>query len=390
LNKVFIESKQIEQALNVFNKAHLTDSNPLELESSAFKRLSKQFWSLQIGGWLGYMFVVFIAIIRPQFDSPDFNLFGQIINLIVETLSGFCLSLLQWLFIQRVIHNTLKQTLIMSFSSAAVLGLLYNIIKLGSYKVIVHSQQWNEAWNMLEFGGWLLFSLATMFVWTSIFFIMLYNSKLQREHEQLLRAQTLAKDAQLEMLRYQLNPHFMFNTMNAISTLILKEENDTASEMLDKLCDFFRHSLEATKQSNSTMKDELELLKLYLSIEKVRFGKRLKVNFDVDKDVMHCVLPNMLCQPIIENAVKYAVEPSKEGAEITFKAYKNDTSLVIKISDTGQAVRELQSKGFGIGLQNTRSRLDVMFNGECEVTLTPNQERGSTVTITMPYEVNND
>jgi hypothetical protein len=376
--------------LNVFNKAHLTDSNPLELESSAFKRLSKQFWSLQIGGWLGYMFVVFIAIIRPQFDSPDFNLVGQIINLIVETLSGFCLSLLQWLFIQRVIHNTLKQTLIMSFSSAAVLGLLYNIIKLGSYKVIVHSQQWNEAWNMLEFGGWLLFSLATMFVWTSIFFIMLYNSKLQREHEQLLRAQTLAKDAQLEMLRYQLNPHFMFNTMNAISTLILKEENDTASEMLDKLCDFFRHSLEATKQSNSTMKDELELLKLYLSIEKVRFGKRLKVNFDVDKDVMHCVMPNMLCQPIIENAVKYAVEPSKEGAEITFKAYKSDESLIIKIMDTGQVVKELHSKGFGIGLQNTRSRLDVMFNGECEVTLTPNQERGNTVTMTMPYEVNND
>jgi hypothetical protein len=85
--------------LNVFNKADLTDSSPLELEYSAFKRLSKQFWSLQIGGWLGYMLVVFIAIIRPQFDSPDFNLIGQIINLIVETLSGFCLSLLQWLFI---------------------------------------------------------------------------------------------------------------------------------------------------------------------------------------------------------------------------------------------------------------------------------------------------
>ncbi|WP_241651934.1 hypothetical protein [Pseudoalteromonas phenolica] len=156
--------------MNVFNKAHLKENSPLELESSAFKRLSKQFWSLQIGGWLGYMLVVFIAIIRPQFDSPDFNLIGQIINLVVETLSGFCLSLLQWLFIQRVIHNTLKQTLILSFTSAAVLGLVYNIIKLGSYKVIVHSQQWNEAWNMLEFGGWLLFSLATMFVWTSIFF----------------------------------------------------------------------------------------------------------------------------------------------------------------------------------------------------------------------------
>jgi sensor histidine kinase YesM len=375
--------------LNIFSQESIQHS-PFKLESSAFKRLSKQFWSLQIGGWLGYMVMVFIAIIRPQFDSPDFNLVGQIINLIVETLSGFLLSFIQWCFIQQVIHRTLKQTLIMSFMSAAILGLIYNIIKLGSYKEIVHSQQWNEAWNMLEFGGWLLFSLATMFVWTSIFFIMLYNSKLQREHEQLLRAQTQVKDAQLEMLRYQLNPHFMFNTMNAISTLILKGENDAASEMLDKLCDFFRYSLEATKQSKSTLREELALLQLYLSIEKVRFGKKLRVSFDVDDDVMECKVPSMLCQPLIENAVKYAIEPSKEGGEIHFCAFRQVEQLIIKITDAGNPADKKINKGFGIGLKNTQSRLDVMFNGQCDVVLSPNEKRGSTVTMTMPYEVYND
>ncbi len=336
------------------------------------------------------MAVVFIAIIRPQFESPDFNLNGQIINLAVETLSGFVLSFIQWLFIQRVIHRTLQQTLIMSFLSAALLGLIFNVIKLACYKVIVHNQQWNQAWNMLEFGGWLLFSLATMFVWTSVFFIMLYNSKLQREHEQLLIAQSQAKDAQLEMLTYQLNPHFMFNTMNAISTLILKEENSTASEMLDKLCDFFRYSLRATKQTKSSLKDELDLLQLYLSIEKVRFGNRLKVNFDIDDDVLQCVLPNMLCQPIIENAVKYAVEPSKEGGDIFFTASKKGEQLVIEITDTGKTFEDVKRKGFGIGLRNTRSRLEVMFNGHCNVDLSHEHGKGNTVTMTMPYEVYNE
>jgi LytS/YehU family sensor histidine kinase len=192
------------------------------------------------------------------------------------------------------------------------------------------------------------------------------------------------------MLRYQLNPHFMFNTMNAISTLILKQENETASEMLDKLCDFFRHSLEATKLSQSTLSEELDLLHLYLSIEKVRFGKRLRVNFNVDDAVLKCVLPNMLCQPIIENAVKYAVEPSKVGGEISFSAYKKSGNLVIKITDTGSTMPQKNNKGFGIGLQNTRSRLEVMFNGQCSVTLLPNNECGNTVTLSMPYEVINE
>ena len=224
------------------DKFHIKTS--LEIESQTFSKQSHQFWILQIAGWLGYALVVFLAIIRPQFVEPNFNLGGQLLNLLVETLSGFFLSYLQWRLIRRIVHLPLKQTLFFSFFSAAVQGLIYNIIKMSSFKVLVHHQHWNEGWSMLEFGGWLLFSLTTMFVWTAIFFIMLYNTKLQKEHEMLLRAQTSAKDAQLQMLRYQLNPHFMFNTLNAISTLIYKHENDKANEMLDKLCEFFRYSLD--------------------------------------------------------------------------------------------------------------------------------------------------
>lgn len=368
-------------------KSHQSDQAPLEPESSALPHLSKQFWSLQIAGWLGYAAVVFLAIIQPQFDSPGFNLPGQVLNLGVESLSGFLLSYLQWLFIRKIIHQPLQRTLVISFLSAALLGLIYNIIKLASYKVIVHDQHWNQAWNMLEFGGWLLFSLTTMFVWTSIFFIMLYNSRLQKEHERLLRAQTQAKDAQLQMLRYQLNPHFMFNTMNAISTLILKEDNDTASEMLDKLCDFFRHSLEATQRSRISLQEEVQLIELYLAIEKVRFGQRLSVRYAIEPEVLKALVPNMLCQPVVENAIKYAIEPSKQGGEVSISAKQRAEQLVIEISDSGTGGNTMTEKGFGIGLNNAKSRLDMMYSGNFTVSLNKNAAGGNTVTLVLPYEV---
>ncbi len=358
----------------------------LELGPQAFSKQSHQFWILQITGWLGYAVVVFLAIIRPQIAQEGFNLSGQMINLVLETLSGFLLSYLQWQMIRKIVHFPLKKTLFLSFASAATLGLVFNVIKLSFYKVVVYQQQWNEAWDMLEFGGWLMFSLTTMFVWTSIYFIMLYNTKLQREHEMLLRAQTAAKDAQLQMLRYQLNPHFMFNTMNAISTLIYKNENDTANEMIDKLCEFFRYSLDKNDKSKTTLQKELELIDLYLSIEKVRFASRLNIEVDVCSTVLECEVPSMLLQPLVENAIKYAIELRKSGGKIRIVAKKVAERLLIQVADNGQETQIKVSDGFGIGMSNTKARLNAMFSGDYHVNISDSDEGGTMVSISIPYE----
>jgi len=358
----------------------------LHIESQALLNQRHQFWTLQVAGWLGYAVVVFLAIIRPQFDAPNFNLPGQLLNLAVETASGFLLSYMQWRLIQRIVHLPLKKTLFFSFSSAAVLGLVYNVIKLSSYKVIVYQQRWNESWDMLEFGGWLLFSLSTMFVWTSIFFIMLYNTRLQKEHEMLLRAQTAAKDAQLRMLRYQLNPHFMFNTMNAISTLIFKRENDKANEMLDKLCEFFRYSLDRNEKTKTTLEKELELLDLYLSIEKIRFGERLKIDVQVEDDLLGCQLPSMLLQPLAENAIKHAIEPKVKGGRILISAAKVDDRLALKVIDDGDGKTANTSDGFGIGVSNTKARLAAMYNGDYQVDISSGADGGAIVLVSIPFE----
>ncbi len=365
-------------------EAKSTEST-LELGPQAFSKQSHQFWILQISGWLGYAVVVFLAIIRPQIAQESFNLSGQMINLVLETLSGFLLSYLQWQLIRKIVHLPLKKTLFLSFLSAATLGLVFNVIKLSFYKVLVYQQEWNEAWDMLEFGGWLLFSLTTMFVWTSIYFIMLYNTKLQGEHEMLLRAQTAAKDAQLQMLRYQLNPHFMFNTMNAISTLIYKNENETANEMIDKLCEFFRYSLDKNDKSKTTLKKELELIDLYLSIEKVRFSDRLNVEIDVCNTVLDCQVPSMLLQPLVENAIKYAIELRKSGGKIRIIANKVAERLIIQVADNGQETQAKVSDGFGIGMSNTKARLNAMFSGDYHVDISATDEGGTMVSISIPY-----
>jgi len=361
----------------------------LELGEQAFSTQSHQFWTLQIAGWLGYAIIVFLAIVRPQIHQETFNLSGQLLNLVIETLSGFILSYLQWLLIQKIVHLPFNRTLFYSFLSAATLGVIFNIIKLSAYKIIIYQQRWNETWDMLEFGGWLLFSLSTMFVWTSIFFVMLYNTKLQKEHEMLLRAQTATKEAQLQMLRYQLNPHFMFNTMNAISTLIYKNENEKANEMLDKLCGFFRYSLDKNDKSKTTLRKELELLELYLSIEKVRFGNRLTININICDEVMNGQVPCMFLQPLVENSIKYAIELRKKGGIISIEAANVNNKLLLKVIDNGQDLNENVRSGFGIGMSNTKARLDAMFNSDYSVTIDENFNHGTTVSITIPFETKN-
>lgn len=389
---------QFETKLGLENKAinkkpmlkSIPDNAVLQIEPQAFSKQNQQFWILQISGWLGYALVVFIAIIHPQFDVPNFNFSGQLLNLSIETFSGFVLSYAQWGIIRKTVHLPLRQTLFISFASAAILGLVFNIIKLASFKTVVYHQVWYEQWNMLEFGGWFLFSLATMFVWTAIFFIMLYNTKLQKEHEQLLRAQTFAKEAQLQMLRYQLNPHFMFNTMNAISTLIYKQDNDKAGEMLDKLCAFFRYSLDQKTAQDSSLKKEFELLELYLSIEKVRFGARLTVKLNVDVDTHLAKVPSLFLQPIVENAVKYGIESRKGKGCIEISAKQQNDKLMITVTDDGQGDVKSTEHGFGIGLRNTKERLDTLFGQHCELTVAQHAS-GTKVSISMPFvQENND
>ena len=153
--------------------------------------------------------------------------------------------------------------------------------------------------------------------WSALYFGINFYLLVEEQIDQLQRLESQATSAQLAMLRYQLNPHFLFNTLNSISTLVLLKQTERANAMLTRLSSFLRYTLVNEPTAQVTLAQEVETLKLYLEIEKMRFEERLRPQFDIDPRVAKARLPSLLLQPLVENAIKYAVTPQEEGAEIT-------------------------------------------------------------------------
>ena len=159
-----------------------------------------------------------------------------------------------------------------------------------------------------------------MLVWSALYFGIKYYLLMQEERQRSLKAMNMAHEAQLKMLRYQLNPHFLFNTLNALSTLILDRQIEPANRMVSKLSNFLRYSLDNDPMQKISLAQEISALKLYLDIEKVRFEERLQLEIDVEDEARRALIPSLLLQPLVENAIKYAVSPSEEPVRLTIEA----------------------------------------------------------------------
>jgi hypothetical protein len=212
--------------------------------------------------------------------------------------------------------------------------------------------------NFISFS-WLYGLLGTIYV-------VLHTHAAMRERElQLVEARSLAQAAQLTALRLQLNPHFLFNTLNAISSLIVTGRSREGEKMLGKLSDFLRTALVADANGAGTLGEELEMLQTYLEIESVRFGDRLTVEFVTPNELLELPVPNLILQPLVENAVKYAVAPTTGPVIVRVAARREGKDLLLTVSDNGRAGRGASPveapPGTGVGLANTRRRLEVIY-----------------------------
>lgn len=215
---------------------------------------------------------------------------------------------------------------------------------------------------------------------------LVFSSMVAQERErQLAAAQNAAQQAQLAALRFQLNPHFLFNTLNAVSSLIVTGRNDEAEGMIGKLSDFLRASLEADPQREVTLDEEFATLQSYLDIEAVRFRDRLETEFVCPVELLDALVPSFILQPLIENAVKYAVAPSRRTVRIVVRATvvgERTLSLCVE-DDGGQAFGGAPKGGTGLGLLNVRRRLEAFYGNEGELVATA-RERGFVALITLP------
>jgi len=182
-----------------------------------------------------------------------------------------------------------------------------------------------------------------------------------RGERQLTDARSAAQQAQLQALRYQINPHFLFNTLNSISALIVTKRNDDAEEMTSKLSNFLRSSLTYDPAGMVPVEEELVLIEEYLDIEAVRFGDRLNVEIECDNGAGDMLIPSFLIQPLVENAIKHGVAPSRKPVTVGIRARHQDDRLTIVIENDQHEEGERITIGTGVGLANIRQRLAAVF-----------------------------
>ena len=313
------------------------------------------FWGLHTLGWAAYAAVQTAGALLWERPEGYMEVAGA------AAVSGFLLSaplrlLYRWLW-------TRSPWAIVAGGLAAscAVALLWRLAIGWSYGVFMPERDAH-----LTLPGLLVSAANSAFIplcWTGLYFGIKYYESLQRERERRLSAVALAQEAQLKMLRYQLNPHFLFNTLNTISTLILDRQNDLANQAVMRLSEFLRRTLDQDPVGRVTLRQEVEAINLYLATERLRFSDRLRFETDVDERALDALVPSLLLQPLVENAVKHAVAPREQGGAIRVEARLDDGWLVLAVSDDGPGLgtATLAGHGRGGGLRNTRERLEVLY-----------------------------
>ncbi|MEM9529799.1 MAG: histidine kinase [Pseudomonadota bacterium] len=345
---------------------------------------SRLYWVLNLAGWGGYVSTAYLGALAHE--KPDS--FLAVISL-TAALGFLCTIPLRWAY-HRLWNSPPLKLALGALAVCYVLSCGWVLVENLMYWEWV-KRGWRPDYWMDYLSG-VMGSFYILLCWSGLYFGIKYYQQLQQQTEQTLKASSAAHQAQLKMLRYQLNPHFLFNTLNAISTLILDRRNDVANEAVTRLSSFLRYSLDNDPMKRVTLRQELEALDLYLKIEKVRFGERLNVQREIEAAAEAALVPSLILQPLIENAIKYAVSPREEGGTIRMSGKLHQGNLLFTIADDGPGLNgnSEPSTSRGVGLKNTRERLKQLYGGNQAFTLAPNSPTGLVITINIPLETDPD
>jgi two-component system LytT family sensor kinase len=260
----------------------------------------------------------------------------------------------------------------------------------GSATVLLQpAPTWLDRWRQIidvALGRYFL-----ILAWASLYFAMLAGAQARESQRREERFRSAAKAAELRSLRYQVNPHFLFNALNSLSALVMTGRPDKAEQMIQSLSRFYRHGLAENTSSDVLLSDEFDLQRQYLEIEKVRFPERLRTRYDLPEALAGCQVPGMILQPLVENSVKYGVSASAAPVTVTLEAREEYGRLVITVANdgptrtTGKRARSGgDSNGFGIGLVNVRDRLAARFGDAASVTSGPLDGGGYETQLRIP------
>ena len=325
----------------------------LELSDKPFfADKNRAFWNLHSAGWGGATALYAVTVIAN--GQP----LSFLVPVLISAVTGYSVTLILSVIYRYVIEKRPVVTWGTTLLAVMSATLLYAYIDTWVVQTI------REGADQTPFAQLLLGALfknsLLVGAWSALYYAINYFVRAEEQADQMMRLEAQATSAQLTMLRYQLNPHFLFNTLNSISTLVLLKQTEQANAMLSRLSSFLRFTLINEAAAKVPLTQEIETLKLYLDIEKMRFEERLRTNFIIEPAVENALVPSLLLQPLVENAIKYAVTPKEEGADISVTAQLVGQRVRITVSDTGpglQPGQQDQSLSTGVGMANTRERL---------------------------------
>jgi len=359
--------------------------------SPFFANKNKAFWRLQVLGWSGAL------LLRSMSALANGQPASFLVLVLIASITGFSLSLLLAVLYHQLID---KRPLVTWGVTGLVLPFAVGLYAFMDGWVIALYRPDSVASFAQLFIGVAYYDATLLGAWSALYYAINFFLRIEEQNDQLLRLENQATSAQLAMLRYQLNPHFLFNTLNSISTLVLLKQTEPANAMLTRLSSFLRYTLINPPSGRVTVAQEVETLKLYLGIERMRFEERLRTTFRIDEGCEDGLLPSLLLQPLVENAIKYAVSTQESGAEITIAASLIGQNLRITVSDTGpgmqtnEAEKRLSGITFdggeqvstGVGLANIRDRLGQAYGATHRFETYEPPEGGFAVTIEIPFE----
>lgn len=360
---------------------------------------TRQYWSFQIAGWSAMALLSYLSLTvwyNPGEVAPA-------LHTVLQSALGIVVS-----HPLRTIGKRLWQAPIAARVALNALAVILASLAWSALRIRTFTWLTGEEIPPSDYGGWIFASVIVFGAWSFCYHAFRYyrqsleqrrlaaeaqntallaQTRAQQESFKRLEAEKLFRESQLRMLKYQLNPHFFLNALNSVSSLVRKGHSEDAMQMLARIGDFLRLSLADPEEVHHPLADELDALETYLDIERIRFGDRLRTQFDIAPEALHASVPSFLLQPLFENAIKHGVGKSLEPVTISLQTRIRDGLLHINIVDDGPGLPEgydTDAGRGGIGLLNVRQRLESAYDKDFALELTRSDTGGVAISIRLP------
>ncbi|QTD55046.1 sensor histidine kinase [Parasphingorhabdus cellanae] len=348
-----------------------------------------------LGFWLFYVIIITLRAAVSDWPAQE----ELALRRVIVTLLGIAITYLLYRLLRLFEDKALSTRIITAFAGAIPCAVAIAVFNYYMFNVYDPQSLFDEAHmekmrEYMEKENYALQAIVEdsisrfffMISWASLYLTLSYASEVRSVERKAARFAQAAQDAELRSLRYQVNPHFLFNTLNSLSTLVMRSQPEEAEKMILNLSKFYRSSLSGDPLEDVALSEEVHLQKLYLDIEAVRFPERLATETDIPVKLNDVLVPGLILQPLVENAIKHGVAHSKRPVTIRITARSKGDFLKLTVADDGEIQPQKKSKGQnnGIGLANVRDRLETRFGSQAKLKTSYPDSGGFVAELTMP------